>query len=189
MPCRSLQNETPLYYPSQGLAIRYSYYTNSENIISVFSKDSKVTGFEMSGHGQWKKLMPSVDIGSYFAQSSEIIKGDINTKPRIIYNQELFFEFPESAKGLKEAKIEAANCCKLAFIHFFSSKIVIVHGIEIDKQAPKGFTTNKVDSLRLTPRRRFISIEDEPPHEWNITGRALSVAPLCTMSYEDIEAL
>lgn len=188
MPCNAVQNEMPLYYPSQGVAIRYSYYTNAENILSVSSKDSKVTGFEMSGQGHWKKLMPSVSFGSYFAQSGE--RSSIyGTKPRLIYNQELFFEFPESAKGLKEAKKEAANCLNLVFVHFFSSKIVVVQGIEIDDTLEWGFTTNKVDSLRLTPRRRFISIEDEPPHEWNITGRALSIAPLCTMSDKDIEAL
>lgn len=188
MPCNAVQNETPLYYPSQGVAIRYSYYTSSDNILSVYSNDSKVTGFEMFGQSHWKKLMPK-GAGTYFSQSGELTGGSINTKPRIIYSQELFFEFPESDKEIGKAKKEAANCCNLVFIHFFSTGIVLVHGIEIDDTLEEGFTTNKVDSLRLTPRRRFISIEDEPPHEWNITGRALSIAPLCTMSYEDIEAL
>lgn len=194
MKCMSPETNKNALFAPEFPEFKLSFYTQAENIKAVLSDGGIVQGIEMTGRGQWKKLIPEKVAMSYFTQEAE--RMGMN-KTKLGINQISFLRFSENTDGIRQAKKQAIDCRNLVFVHFYENYMAIIQGVEIDMKSQKGFTTTKLSPTRLVAPGcnymsngyNYIPIEYDPAYLWIVSGVAASYAPLTSLTAADFEAL
>lgn len=163
--------------------ITQSFIADCDSIVDViFDAAGCITNFVMTSLGQWFQYEFDVnDDSAFYNQEGE------RTNNKHTVNQTSFFKFG----GVTKTMIEFANgikgCCCLVAVHFFSSGIAMVQGIDYDADTGEWQKSKKY--VKATVNVLSDTGDNEDRVEINLisTGRCFSAAT--ELSVADLQAL
>lgn len=159
-----------------------AYATDSANITAVTVSAGVITGFTMSGTGQWGKLeFDDVNNVAFFNETGELVGNTVRM------NGEGLMQF----SGISQAKITAANqakaCCGVVVIWFQNDGLKRVQGIDVDLSDNWTFTTPT--QPRIVPNLNSDTGENEAIMQYNVPHQGKYASPTTSLDGAAIEAL
>lgn len=123
---------------SDGGIVR-SFGTAAGNITDItFDANNQITAMTMSTTGLWAEYVFDTDTDlPYYNQTGERV-GNKHT-----YNQEAYIPFSGLNNTKRNELEELVGCCELVFVHFLSSGLALVQGIEYNPTTDVWRTTKK----------------------------------------------
>jgi hypothetical protein len=116
-----------------------SFITDKENITDVtYDANEIITAITMSGVGLWAEFAFDTDTDQpYYNQTGERV-GNKHT-----YNQEALITY-SGINNTKRLALQAlTDCCELVAVHFLSSGLALVQGLEYDSVTDVWKSTKK----------------------------------------------
>jgi hypothetical protein len=185
MACALVALNSTTACPDNTGGLDYSYVCKLEDIEAITVTSGIVSALTMATTGLFKKLQYDKNDTSRFDQVGE----RTNETGAMRYNSEAFLQFGGMSSTYKTWADGAADCCALVFIHFLTSGVSVIQGIEIDSAATGGFTGTKIRDTKIVPSQMSGTAAEEARLEVLVRGRSKKLAPFTDLTATEIEAL
>lgn len=159
-----------------------AYATSFSNITAVtVGSSGEISGFTMTGTGQWGKLeFDDESNTAFYNETGEQVGNQVRV------NGEGLMRFV----GLSQSKIEAANnakdCCGLVIVWFLNSGLRRVQGVDVAPDQSWNFSKRKP---RIVPTLNSDTADNEEYMEYNVPHQGKYFGATTSLDDTAIEAL